>query len=139
MSYRLSRPQCVLRLAVALLRDVHADVLVVARESVALFDRHRIVGVSIVSRFDCACGLIDPDYRARGKIKVLRLDAQRSRTRFVGGDIDFELAEIGGGSVSASGAIKRDLKATYGQFNRRRHSRTGVVLTPSGVLLGVRM
>lgn len=41
--------------------------------------------------------------------------------------IEFELAEIGSGSASATGAINLDLKDTYGQFNRLRHSGTGVV------------
>lgn len=41
--------------------------------------------------------------------------------------IEFEVAEIGSGTVAAHAAIKLDLKDTYGQFNRVRHSRTGVV------------
>ena len=43
--------------------------------------------------------------------------------------IEFELAEIGSGSATAAGAIKLDLKDSYGQFNRLRHSGTGVVHT----------
>ncbi len=41
--------------------------------------------------------------------------------------IEFELAEIGSGSATATGAIQLDLKDTYGQFNRLRHSGSGVV------------
>lgn len=43
--------------------------------------------------------------------------------------IEFELAEIGSGSATATGAIKLDLKDSYGQFNRLRHSGTGVIHT----------
>lgn len=41
--------------------------------------------------------------------------------------IEFELAEVGSASTKASGAIKLDLKDSYGQFNKLRHSGTGVV------------
>jgi hypothetical protein len=41
--------------------------------------------------------------------------------------IEFEVAEIGSATTRASGAIKLDLKATYGQFNNLRHSGRGVV------------
>ncbi len=41
--------------------------------------------------------------------------------------IEFEQAEVGSASTKASGAIKLDLKDTYGQFNILRHSGTGVV------------
>jgi len=41
--------------------------------------------------------------------------------------IEFELAEVGSASTRASGAIKLDLKDSYGQFNKLRHSGTGVV------------
>jgi hypothetical protein len=41
--------------------------------------------------------------------------------------IEFELAEIGSGTTRCTGAIKLDLKDTYGQFNRIRHSGRGVV------------
>lgn len=41
--------------------------------------------------------------------------------------IEFELAEIGSATTRSSGAIKLDLKDTYGQFNRLRHSGRGVV------------
>lgn len=35
--------------------------------------------------------------------------------------IEFELAEVGSASTKASGAIKLDLKDSYGQFNKLRH------------------
>ena len=41
--------------------------------------------------------------------------------------IEFELAEIGSATTSAMAAIRLDLKGTYGQFNRLRHSGKGVV------------
>ena len=41
--------------------------------------------------------------------------------------IEFELAEIGSSTISANGAIQLDLEDTYGQFNRLRHSGTGIV------------
>jgi hypothetical protein len=41
--------------------------------------------------------------------------------------IEFELAEIGSGTVKATAAIRLDLRDTYGQFNRLRHSGQGVV------------
>lgn len=40
--------------------------------------------------------------------------------------IEFELAEIGSGTATATAAIRLDLKDTYGQFNRLRHSGRGV-------------
>ena len=41
--------------------------------------------------------------------------------------IEFEIAEIGSATTRSSGAIRLDLKDTYGQFNRLRHSGHGVV------------
>ena len=41
--------------------------------------------------------------------------------------IEFELAEIGSASTTATGAIELNLDDTYGQFNILRHSGTGVV------------
>jgi len=41
--------------------------------------------------------------------------------------IEFELAEIGSATTRSAGAIKLDLKDTYGQFNVLRHSGRGVV------------
>jgi len=41
--------------------------------------------------------------------------------------IEFEVAEIGSASTKTTAAIRIDLKETYGQFNRLRHSGTGVV------------
>jgi len=40
--------------------------------------------------------------------------------------IEFELAEIGSATTTATAAIRLDLKDTYGQFNRLRHSGKGV-------------
>jgi hypothetical protein len=56
---------------------------------------------------------------ATGQEHRVRIDIPRG--------IEFELAEIGSGSATATGAIKLDLKDTYGQFNRLRHSGSGVV------------
>ena len=53
---------------------------------------------------------------------------QEHRVRIdIPGGIEFELAEIGSGTVTATGAIRLDLDDTYGQFNRLRHSGKGVV------------
>ena len=41
--------------------------------------------------------------------------------------IEFELAEMGSGTTTATAAISLDLTDTYGQFNRLRHSNRGVV------------
>jgi len=41
--------------------------------------------------------------------------------------IEFELAEIGSATTTATAAIRLDLKGTYGQFNRLRHSGKGTV------------
>jgi len=41
--------------------------------------------------------------------------------------IEFEIAEIGSASTNATGPIQLDLDDTYGQFNRVRHSATGVI------------
>jgi hypothetical protein len=41
--------------------------------------------------------------------------------------IEFELAEIGSGSTTASGAIVLNLNESYGQFNVLRHSGSGIV------------
>jgi hypothetical protein len=43
------------------------------------------------------------------------------------GGIEFELAEIGSGTLKTTGAIPLDLANTYGQFNKLRHSGAGVV------------
>jgi hypothetical protein len=56
---------------------------------------------------------------ATGQEHRVRIDIPRG--------IEFELAEIGSGSATATGAIKLDLQDTYGQFNRLRHSGAGVV------------
>ncbi|MGH8728844.1 MAG: DUF1326 domain-containing protein [Burkholderiales bacterium] len=53
---------------------------------------------------------------------------QEHRARIdIPGGIEFELAEIGSASTTSTGAIKLDLKDTYGQFNMLRHSGRGVV------------
>ena len=41
--------------------------------------------------------------------------------------IEFEIAEIGSASTTATGLIELELNDTYGQFNHVRHSGTGVV------------
>jgi hypothetical protein len=41
--------------------------------------------------------------------------------------IEFELAEIGSGTLKSDGAIALDIKDRYGQFNILRHSGTGVI------------
>jgi hypothetical protein len=41
--------------------------------------------------------------------------------------IEFEMAEIGSATSRSTGAIKLDLKNSYGQFNHLRHSGRGVV------------
>lgn len=41
--------------------------------------------------------------------------------------IEFETAEIGSATSTATAAIRLDLTDTYGQFNRLRHSGSGVV------------
>ena len=41
--------------------------------------------------------------------------------------IEFEFAEVGSATTSATAAIELDLKDTYGQFNVLRHSGSGVV------------
>ena len=43
--------------------------------------------------------------------------------------IEFEMAEIGSASTTATGLIELELDDTYGQFNLVRHSGTGVVHT----------
>ena len=41
--------------------------------------------------------------------------------------IEFEIAEIGSASTKATGPIELDFDDIYGQFNRVRHSGTGVI------------
>jgi hypothetical protein len=53
-------------------------------------------------------------------------DAHRVRIDIPNG-IEFEQAEVGSASTQADGAIKLDLTESYGQFNRLRHSGSGVV------------
>ncbi|MEX0852562.1 MAG: DUF1326 domain-containing protein [Bauldia sp.] len=56
---------------------------------------------------------------ATGDIHRVRIDIPNG--------IEFEQAEIGSASTTAGGAIRLDLKNSYGQFNVLRHSGTGVV------------
>jgi hypothetical protein len=54
--------------------------------------------------------------------------AQEHRVRInIPSGIEFEDAEIGSATTSATAAIRLDLADTYGQFNRLRHSGKGVV------------
>jgi hypothetical protein len=41
--------------------------------------------------------------------------------------IEFEIAEVGAASTTAKGAVKLDLRDSYGQFNMIRHTGSGVV------------
>lgn len=41
--------------------------------------------------------------------------------------IEFEIAEVGAASTTGKGAIKLDLRDSYGQFNMIRHTGSGVV------------
>jgi hypothetical protein len=41
--------------------------------------------------------------------------------------IEFERAEVASATATSTGAIKLDLRDTYGQFNILRHSRRGVM------------
>ena len=41
--------------------------------------------------------------------------------------MEFELAEVGSATTSSMGAVRLELRDTYGQFNRLRHSGRGVV------------
>ena len=43
--------------------------------------------------------------------------------------IEFEIAEIGAASSKASGAVKLDLRDSYGQFNLLRHTGSGLIRT----------
>jgi hypothetical protein len=61
---------------------------------------------------------------------------------YIPNGIEFELAKAGSASTKASGAIKLDLKDSYGQVNKLRHSGTGVrhwrfaragLLAPAGI------
>jgi hypothetical protein len=55
---------------------------------------------------------------------------QQHRVRIeIPNGIEFERAEVGSATTTSTGAIKLDLKDTYGQFNVLRHSRRGVVHT----------
>jgi hypothetical protein len=53
-------------------------------------------------------------------------EEHRVRIDFPAG-IEFDIAEIGSGSTTASGAVPLDLDDSYGQFNMVRHSGTGLV------------
>ena len=56
---------------------------------------------------------------ATGALHRVRID--------IPGGIEFEIAEIGNASTTATGKIGLDIKNRYGQFNILRHSPTGVV------------
>ena len=63
-----------------------------------------------------------------GRPIVSPATGQEHRVRIdIPNGIEFEQAEIGSASVTAKAAIALDLNDTYGQFNRLRHSRHGVV------------
>ena len=65
---------------------------------------------------------------ASGRPIVSPATGQEHRVRIdIPNGIEFELAEIGSGSVKTTAAIALDLADSYGQFNRLRHSRHGVV------------
>jgi len=63
-----------------------------------------------------------------GRPIVSPATGQEHRVRIdIPNGIEFERAEIGSATTSASAAIRLDLNDTYGQFNRLRHSGKGVV------------
>lgn len=63
-----------------------------------------------------------------GRPIVSPATGQEHRVRIdIPNGIEFECAEIGSATTSASAAIRLDLNDTYGQFNRLRHSGKGVV------------
>lgn len=65
---------------------------------------------------------------SRGRPIKSPATGQEHRVRIdIPNGIEFELAEIGSGSVSSSAAIRLDITDCYGQFNRLRHSGSGVV------------
>lgn len=56
------------------------------------------------------------------------VDGSEHRVRIdIPNGMEFELAEIGNASTTATAAIRLNLKDTYGQWNVLRHSGTGVV------------
>ena len=63
-----------------------------------------------------------------GRPIVSPATGERHRIRIdIPNGIEFEIAEIGSASTKATGPIELDLDDTYGQFNRVRHSGTGVI------------
>ena len=63
-----------------------------------------------------------------GRPIVSPATGQQHRVRIdIPNGIEFERAEIGSATTSATTAIRLDLTDTYGQFNRLRHSGKGVV------------
>jgi hypothetical protein len=56
---------------------------------------------------------------ATGNLHRVRIDLPNG--------IEFDIAEIGSATTKANGAIKLELKDSYGQFNNLRHSSNGVV------------
>jgi hypothetical protein len=65
---------------------------------------------------------------ATGRPIVSPATGEQHRVRIdIPNGIEFEIAEIGSASTTATGPIELDLNDTYGQFNLVRHSGTGVV------------
>ena len=65
---------------------------------------------------------------ATGRPIVSPATGQAHRVRIdIPQGIEFEQAEIGSATTTATGAIRFALNDTYGQFNRLRHSNKGVV------------
>jgi hypothetical protein len=61
-------------------------------------------------------------------IRAPHSDGVEHRVRIdIPGGIEFDFAEIGSASTSATGAIKLDLKDSYGQWHTMRHAPDGVV------------
>ena len=53
-------------------------------------------------------------------------DEHRAQIRIPGG-MEFQLAEMGSITATATGAIALNLENSYAQFNRTRHTGSGVV------------
>jgi hypothetical protein len=71
-------------------------------------------------------------FQGGGELQAIideRADAgQEHRVRIdIPNGIEFEIAEIGSATSTATAAIRLDLADTYGQFNRLRHCGKGVV------------
>lgn len=67
---------------------------------------------------------------SKGRPIISPATGQEHRVRIdIPQGIEFEIAEIGSASTSATGAVKLRLDDTYGQFNWIRHTGRGVVRT----------